>query len=81
MADIRSEVSREVSAGIASVSRMIERLDTRESERNIDASNGRTVVVHTNSEQTSAMVAEDHASVLPTATTAPTFYAATSGSN
>ena len=33
MADIGSEVKREVTAGIASVSRMMERLDTREGRR------------------------------------------------
>lgn len=33
MADIRSEVRREVNAGIASVSRMMERLETRENSR------------------------------------------------
>ncbi|KAL0908835.1 hypothetical protein M5K25_023344 [Dendrobium thyrsiflorum] len=81
MADIRSEVRREVSAGIASVSRMMERLDTRESGRSADASNAQTAVIHTDLEQTNERAAEDHASVLPTASTAPTFYAATSGSN
>ena len=33
MADIRSEVRREVNAGIASVSRMMEHLETRENSR------------------------------------------------
>ncbi|XP_020574248.1 E3 ubiquitin-protein ligase RHF2A-like [Phalaenopsis equestris] len=79
--DIRSEVRREVSAGIASVSRLMERLDTRESGRNVNASNVQTAVVHADSEQSSERVVGDHNSVLPTANTASTFYAATSGSN
>lgn len=33
MADLGSEVKREVSAGIATVSRMMERLETRENSR------------------------------------------------
>lgn len=38
MADLGSEVRREVNAGIASVSRMMERLDTRENNRADQAS-------------------------------------------
>ena len=38
MADLGSEVRREVNAGIASVSRMMERLDTRENNRPRQAS-------------------------------------------
>lgn len=38
MADLGSEVKREVSAGIATVSRMMERLETRENSRPSTAS-------------------------------------------
>ena len=38
MADLGSEVKREVNAGIATVSRMMERLETRENSRISDAS-------------------------------------------
>lgn len=38
MADLGSEVKREVNAGIASVSRMMERLETRDNSKNSDAS-------------------------------------------
>lgn len=71
MADIGSEVKREVSAGIASVSRMMERLDTRENRRNVDTFNA----------QTSERVAEDHTGALASARSAPTSYADNSGSS
>lgn len=38
MADLGSEVKREVNAGIATVSRMMERLETRDNSRTSDAS-------------------------------------------
>lgn len=66
MADIGSEVKREVSAGIASVSRMMERLDTRENRRNGDGSN------------VLERVAEDRRGTLASASSAPTSHAATS---
>ncbi|KAK8941996.1 E3 ubiquitin-protein ligase RHF2A [Platanthera guangdongensis] len=66
MADIGSEVKREVSAGIASVSRMMERLDTRENRRNGDGSN------------VLERVAEDRRSALASASSAPNSQAATS---
>lgn len=38
MADLGSEVKREVNAGIATVSRMMERLETKDNSRTSDAS-------------------------------------------
>ncbi|KAG6507461.1 E3 ubiquitin-protein ligase RHF2A-like [Zingiber officinale] len=46
VADIGSEVRREVNAGIATVSRMMERLDTRESRRTSSSSPSPSVEVH-----------------------------------
>lgn len=81
VADLGSEVRREVNAGIATVSRMMERLDTRESRRTSDAS------VQPNSsdcsvgEPNNESITENNANALPNNGNASASCAATSGSN
>ncbi|XP_008790136.2 E3 ubiquitin-protein ligase RHF2A [Phoenix dactylifera] len=82
VADLGSEVRREVNAGIATVSRMMERLDTRESRRTSGAppvqpdSN-----VYSVREPNNESVRENHDNALPNNGNASASCAATSGSN
>ena len=69
VADLGSEVRREVNAGIATVSRMMERLDTRDGRRGAASaatadphSLGRSSVVDPNSER----VEENQTNTIPT---------------
>jgi len=63
MADLGSEVKREVSAGIATVSRMMERLETRENSRPSTASVSDVSENHTpetNNEHNRAAAGDEH---------------------
>lgn len=80
VADIGSEVRREVNAGIASVSRMMERLEARENSRaNIaSASHGIDGSVTAPS---NPRTAEDHGSNLPNSSNPSASCVASSGPN
>ncbi|KAG0467052.1 hypothetical protein HPP92_018632 [Vanilla planifolia] len=75
MAEIGSEVRREVSAGIASVSRMMERIDMRES-----SSPARGNAQHSVMGSSSERVADGRADILSNDTPPPNTCAASSGS-
>ncbi|OVA07203.1 zinc finger protein [Macleaya cordata] len=62
MADLGSEVRREVNAGIASVSRLMERLETRENNRTTEASVSNNLEGGSVSEPGSQSIAETHSS-------------------
>ncbi|PKA52289.1 E3 ubiquitin-protein ligase RHF2A [Apostasia shenzhenica] len=80
VSEIGSEVKREVSAGIATVSRMMERLDTRE-RRNSGSSSSQSPRAQSISEQTNGRTTENHTSALPTDSSTSTTCATSSGSN
>lgn len=65
VADLGSEVRREVNAGIATVSRMMERLDTRESRRTFGSSSPHHVDGHSVTEPSNERVTEIHTQVPP----------------
>ncbi|URD87961.1 WD domain, G-beta repeat [Musa troglodytarum] len=65
VADIGSEVRREVNAGIATVSRMMERLDTRETRRMSGVSAPPSDEVHSVMEPTNEGVTANHANTHP----------------
>ncbi|KAJ8465498.1 hypothetical protein OPV22_028050 [Ensete ventricosum] len=65
VADIGSEVRREVNAGIATVSRMMERLDTRETRRMSGVSAPPSDEVHSVMEPTNEGVTANHANSHP----------------
>ncbi|KAJ6830064.1 E3 ubiquitin-protein ligase RHF2A-like [Iris pallida] len=74
MGDIGSEVRREVGAGIASVTRMMERLDTRENRKTDGASTQQSV---TGTSLATERVTENTAHVLPDTTSTSTSHATT----
>lgn len=81
VADLGSEVRREVNAGIATVSRMMERLDTRESRRTSDPSVQPNSSVYSVGEPNNESIREDHANTPLNNGNASASCAATSGSN
>ena len=81
MADLGSEVRREVNAGIATVSRMMERLDTRESRRTSAASVPPNSSDYSVREPNNESIRENNANALPNNGNASASCAATSGSN
>lgn len=60
MSDIGSEVRREVDAGIATVSRMMQRLDTRDNTRAASASAPPSIQGHTVMETSNRRATESH---------------------
>ncbi|CAL9204002.1 unnamed protein product [Musa hybrid cultivar] len=81
VADIGSEVRREVNAGIATVSRMMERLDTRETRRMSGVSAPPSDEVHSVMEPTNEGVTANHANTHPNNSTTPSSCIASSGPN
>ncbi|XP_064951931.1 E3 ubiquitin-protein ligase RHF2A-like isoform X4 [Musa acuminata AAA Group] len=81
VADIGSEVRREVNAGIATVSRMMERLDTRETRRMSGVSAPPSDEVHSVMEPTNESVTANHANTHPNNSTTPSSCIASSGPN
>ena len=92
MADLGSEVRREVNAGIASVSRMMERLETRGNSRTGDSPTASTSEVPPATESSNERVTESNSAAAAaaagtTTTTSPSASntaapcVATSGSN
>ncbi|THU63588.1 hypothetical protein C4D60_Mb01t17400 [Musa balbisiana] len=79
VADIGSEVRREVNAGIATVSRMMERLDTRDSRRTSSSSASPSAEVHSVMEPRNEGVISNHASTHPNNSTTSSSCIATSG--
>ncbi|CAL9072199.1 unnamed protein product [Musa textilis] len=79
VADIGSEVRREVNAGIATVSRMMERLDTRDSRRTSSSSALPSAEVHSVMELRNEGVISNHASTHPNNSTTSSSCIATSG--
>ncbi|KAL5205100.1 hypothetical protein ABZP36_009971 [Zizania latifolia] len=82
VADLGSEVRREVNAGIASVSRMMERLETRGNTRTSDGPTTSTSEAHPSAESSNDRVAENNSATATTSTSntsAPCV--TTSGSN
>ncbi|XP_058084740.1 E3 ubiquitin-protein ligase RHF2A [Magnolia sinica] len=63
--DLGSEVRREVNAGIASVSRMMERLDTRDNSRESDASASHSTEGTSVTEPHNQRIAENHGNDIP----------------
>ena len=70
MADLGSEVRREVNAGIASVSRMMERLETRGSSRTGDSPTASTSEVPPPTESSNERAPESNAASSTTSTSA-----------
>lgn len=85
MADLGSEVRREVNAGIASVSRMMERLETRGSGRTGDSPTASTSEVppteSSNERATDSNSATSTAATSTSPSNTPTPCVTTSGSN
>lgn len=81
MADIGSEVRREVNAGIATVSRMMERLDTRESRRTSSSSPSPSAEVHAIVEPNNEGVTANQADTFVNSGTSSTSDVATSAPN
>ncbi|CAL9766636.1 unnamed protein product [Musa acuminata subsp. burmannicoides] len=81
VADIGSEVRREVNAGIATVSRMMERLDTRETRRMSGVPAPPSDEVHSVMEPTNEGVTANHANTHPNNSTTPSSCIASSGPN
>lgn len=89
MADLGSEVRREVNAGIASVSRMMERLETRGNGRTGDSPTASTSEVPPGAESSNERITESNSAAASAAGTTTTTSAsnastpcvATSGSN
>nr|XP_009402203.1 PREDICTED: E3 ubiquitin-protein ligase RHF2A-like [Musa acuminata subsp. malaccensis]XP_009402211.1 PREDICTED: E3 ubiquitin-protein ligase RHF2A-like [Musa acuminata subsp. malaccensis]XP_009402218.1 PREDICTED: E3 ubiquitin-protein ligase RHF2A-like [Musa acuminata subsp. malaccensis] len=79
VADIGSEVRREVNAGIATVSRMMERLDARDSRRTSSSSASPSAGVHSVMEPRNEGVISNHASTHPNNSTTSSSCIATSG--
>jgi len=77
VADIGSEVRREVSAGIASVSRMMERLDTREGRRTPNSSGEQISGGYSVTQPNNERVMENNTSTLPNDNNTQTSPAAT----
>ena len=65
MSDIGSEVRREVNAGIATVSRMMEHLDTRDNTRAGSDSIPQSTQSHTAAETSTGWARESHANTVP----------------
>ena len=78
VSDIGSEVRREVSAGIATVSRMMERLDTRESRRTSGSSSPQNTEGHSVTEPSNERV---NTHTFPNDSGTPTSNANVSGQN
>ncbi|KAK1288332.1 E3 ubiquitin-protein ligase RHF2A [Acorus calamus] len=81
VSDIGSEVRREVNAGIATVSRLMERLDTRDNSRADDPSVTHASVVHSDTGTSSEPTTESHRNAVPDGSNTSSSSAATSGSN
>ncbi|RWW10015.1 hypothetical protein BHE74_00029418 [Ensete ventricosum] len=79
VADIGSEVRKEVNAGIATVSRIMERLDTRDSRRTSSSSASPSAEVHSVMELRNEGVISNHASTHPNNSTTTSSCIATSG--
>lgn len=69
MADLGSEVRREVNAGIASVSRMMERLETRGNNRAGDSPTASTSEVHPATESSNERITESNSAAGAASTT------------
>lgn len=82
VADLGSEVRREVNAGIASVSRMMERLETRGSSRTNDSPTTSTSEVRPTTESSNERVTESNSTTTTTsASNTSALCVTTSGSN
>ncbi|KAK9289959.1 hypothetical protein L1049_008121 [Liquidambar formosana] len=81
MSDIGSDVQRELNAGIASVSRLMERLETREGSRSGHASVSNHVADHSVTEQRNQSNAESHSESPLNDSNTPASCAASSVSN
>ncbi|KAF8395492.1 hypothetical protein HHK36_019438 [Tetracentron sinense] len=78
MTDLGSEFRREVNAGIASVSRMMERLETRENDSDSGVNNSEDISV---AERSNQRIPETHDNNLLNENSTPASCAASSGSN
>jgi len=81
MSDIGSEVRREVNAGIATVSRMMERLDTRDNTRAASDSIPRSSQGHTVTETSTEWARGSRANTLPSKSNLSASCPASSGPN
>ena len=80
MADLGSEVRREVNAGIASVSRMMERLETRGNSRTGDSPTASTSEVPPATESSNERVTESNSAAAAAGTTTTTSPSASNAS-
>lgn len=81
MSDIGAEVRREVSAGISSVSRLMERLETRENSRASEASVANNLADGSGAHQINQNSADRHRENTLTNDNIPTACAASSASS